>query len=590
MTRAANLFGKVPPIAWVLVLAAIVHSPALSGEWLWDDNSLIAKVTLSLGEIWFRPGALAEYYPVTHTTYWVERTLFGNSPFVAHLSNLLIFLGIGYFLFAILKRLNVKGAALGTALFLLHPVNVEAVAWASQRKTLLAGLFGLICVRAYLQFRESGNRSHLFWAIVTFALATLSKTQIVVLVAFLSLLDWWRGTAVVRSDWFRLAPFALIAFGGAITTILMEHRVEPVGEVAALTLVDRFLLMGATFIDSLVHVLSPLRHSLVYEPIGDYVSFGLIGLPLTLLLMAVVVTQRKRYPGLSFVLVGAFLFLLPVSGLIYFPYMAFSPAADRFQFFGNFLVIPGIVSLAMTYFRGRFTSIVLAGWIGVYGGFAFQRSRLFADNEQIWLATVERNPKAWIAQENLGLIAKERGEDGSDRFESAWSLSSDALMSGNEVATMLLASGKEAEGFVMLDKIIAARPKDYQAYVTKGVELMARGSDLQALQALEEGLKQSDAEYHAPLLLNLATLRATSKDPKVRDVMKAEQLALQLVQDFQVTPLHLFCLGDVQGYSKKTDQAIATLEKAIQAAVNAQDPETEARARARIAELESLDR
>ncbi len=409
MMQAASRFAKLPAIVWVIFAAALVHSPALFGEWLWDDHSLIEDVTLGLGEIWTRPGALAEYYPATHTTYWLERVTVGANPFVAHLVNLLILLGIGVMLFGLLKRLNVKGALLGTALFLVHPVNVEAVAWASQRKTLLAGLFGLICVRAYLEFRDRDEQKQLIVAIGAFVLAVLSKTQIIMLVPVLPLLDWWRGRALDRPGWVRLAPFAVVALVGAMVTVQMEHRVEPVGDIAALTLVDRFLILGATYLDSIWHVLSPLGHSLVYEPATDYVRFGLLGLPLTVLILVAAIGLRGRNPSLSLVITSSFLFLLPVSGLIYFPYMAFSPATDRFQFFGNMLVIPGLVAAAITTFRGQYTQVAIAGWVAIFGLFGLQRSSLFADNEKIWTATAERNPKAWIAHENLGLIAKESG-------------------------------------------------------------------------------------------------------------------------------------------------------------------------------------
>ncbi|HMS57156.1 MAG TPA: hypothetical protein PKA27_17365, partial [Fimbriimonadaceae bacterium] len=159
---------------------------------------------------------------------------------------------------------------------------------------------------------------------------------------------------------------------------------------------------------------------------------------------------------------------------------------------------------------------------------------------------------------------------------------------GNEVAMSLITSGREAEGFSLLDEIIAARPKDYQGYVTKGVELMARERDQEALQVLSAGLKQSDSEFHAPILLNLATLLATSKDDKVRNLPGAEKLANQLVREHESTALHLFCLGDIQGHAGKSQQAVETLNKAIDASIEAGDPETEARARARIAELERL--
>jgi len=128
-----------------LVLAVLLaYAPVWRGQPIWDDDAHMTRPELrSLGglwRIWFEPGATQQYYPLTWTSFWIDYHLWGLAPFMYHAENILLHGINAVLVWRILRRLNVPGAWFGAALFALHPVCVESVAWVSERKNTLSGL------------------------------------------------------------------------------------------------------------------------------------------------------------------------------------------------------------------------------------------------------------------------------------------------------------------------------------------------------------------------------------------------------------------------------------------------------------------
>src|SRR5205814_4451915 len=146
-------------LAGVTILA---YQPAWHGGLLWDDDNCTTPPELrtldGLRRIWFQPRAIAQYYPLVFSSYWLEQRLWGDSTTGYHLVNLLLHIGCVVLVLKILRLLRVPGAELAAIIFALHPVNVETVAWISERKNVLSGVFGLAATLWYLKFDEHRSR------------------------------------------------------------------------------------------------------------------------------------------------------------------------------------------------------------------------------------------------------------------------------------------------------------------------------------------------------------------------------------------------------------------------------------------------
>jgi len=129
------------------VVTMLAYQPAWHGGPLWDDDANITRPELrsldGLRRIWFEPRTTQQYYPLLHTSYWLQQKLWGDSPTGYHFVNLLLHIGCIVLVLKILRLLRIPGAELATIIFALHPVNVETVAWIAERKNTLSGIFAL---------------------------------------------------------------------------------------------------------------------------------------------------------------------------------------------------------------------------------------------------------------------------------------------------------------------------------------------------------------------------------------------------------------------------------------------------------------
>src|SRR5580698_819581 len=170
----------------ILGATLLAYLPALSGGLLWDDSAHITSPRLQslsgLGDIWFRLGATQQYYPVLHTAFWIEHRVWGDSLLGYHLANVALHAGAACLFALVLVRLRPDGPAwhwpawLAAAVFALHPVCVESVAWISEQKNTLSLVFYLLSALVYLRFGRDRGAGRYFLALGFFILALLSKS------------------------------------------------------------------------------------------------------------------------------------------------------------------------------------------------------------------------------------------------------------------------------------------------------------------------------------------------------------------------------------------------------------------------------
>ena len=142
----------------LVLFAAAAYAPVLSCGFIWDDNDYVEnnkalESPAGLVRIWTTPTASPQYYPLVFTTFWIERRLYALDPAGYHFVNVLLHAASGILLWRILRRLALPAAWFVAALFVLHPVEVESVAWITERKNVLSGFFYLASALTYLRFR-----------------------------------------------------------------------------------------------------------------------------------------------------------------------------------------------------------------------------------------------------------------------------------------------------------------------------------------------------------------------------------------------------------------------------------------------------
>jgi hypothetical protein len=244
---------------WRLVAAAaiivgavlLVYLPALRAGFVWDDEQLITSNPLlrtfsGLIEIW-SGGRTADYFPITNTAFWIEHHLFGDNPLGYHALNILLQAADAVLVWLVLRRLQIPGAWLAGLIFGIHPVHVESVAWISELKNVLAMFFTLLSILCFVEIDEKPrSRTWYILSLIFFALALLSKTQVVFMPMVLVLCLWWRARdfATLRREAIRTWPFFVMAAVFGLITIWFQNRGIGEEEIIIGSVARRFVNAG----------------------------------------------------------------------------------------------------------------------------------------------------------------------------------------------------------------------------------------------------------------------------------------------------------------------------------------------------------
>src|SRR5213082_1499171 len=206
---------------FVLLLAAVTilaYRPAWNGGFLWDDDAYVTNNELltapdGLRRIWFSFDSPSQYFPLVYTTFRIERALWGLNPAGYHVVNVLLHVANALLVWRLLARLRVLGAWLAGAIFALHPVQVESVAWITERKNVLMGFFFLLTLLEWIAFSDGRTkRPWLFYvlALILYLLALSAKTTACTLPAALFLILWLQKRPISWKRMFQIFPFLVL--------------------------------------------------------------------------------------------------------------------------------------------------------------------------------------------------------------------------------------------------------------------------------------------------------------------------------------------------------------------------------------------
>ena len=213
-------FPRWSALLLLLGMTLFAYFPAMHGGYIWDDKQYVTEnVTLrsvdGLRQIWFEPQSTnQQYYPVLLTAFWVQYRLWGDDPLGYHITNVALHAVNAGLLWILLARLGVSGALLAAALFALHPVHVESVAWVTELKNVLSGMFSLLTLLAWVRFIKTRQWQGYALTLFLFLCGMLSKTAVVTLPLVLLLLAWWKDPDGWRRVLRPLAPFVVIGERG----------------------------------------------------------------------------------------------------------------------------------------------------------------------------------------------------------------------------------------------------------------------------------------------------------------------------------------------------------------------------------------
>ena len=512
----------------LLVLATVVaYGPALPGDVLWDDDQYVSANPLltapdGLWRIWTHPRESPQYYPLVFTTFWLEARLWGLSTFGLHLVNVLLHAANALLLWRLLRRLGVPGAWLAGAVFALHPVHVESVAWITERKNVLSGLFYLLSAGAYLRWLKASHpawraappgstRSGAGWyglALVGFAAALLSKTVTCTLPAMLLLVQVWKQPRVGRRDVRALAPLFALGLAAGLATVLIEtHSVGAMGEEWTLSWVQRGLLANRVLWFYVGKLLWPSHLAFNYERwVMDTSAWRTYAATVVTAAAGLMLWWWRRRIGKGpLVALSAFVVGVgPVLGFFNVYYFRYSYVADHFQYHASMALL-ALVCAGLTMLAARQTSPasraeertvrVLAVLPLVCGVLTYRQAGLYTDIETLWRRTIRQNPASVLARHNLALQLAKGHEDDPHAAAEAETLFREVLEINPRtvdayvnLGTLASRRGQHAEAIAHYRAALSLDPACATALYSLGRELERTGDLDGAIQAYEKCL------------------------------------------------------------------------------------------------------
>jgi protein O-mannosyl-transferase len=505
--------------AAILLATVFAYLPAYKAGFIWDDDAYVTENPAlhdldGLRRIWFMIGATDQYYPLVFTTFWIERQLWGLAPLGYHVVNVLLHAASAILVWLILRRLSVPAAMFAALLFALHPVHVESVAWVTERKNVLSGVFYLAAAHCFIRYAFDESIARGRWyalAVVLFCGALLSKTVTATLPAVLLLLIWWNRGRLWRRDLVATLPmFALGAVAAMVTIWVERHHVGTKHIDWDLTPIDRTLVAGRAFWFYLGKLVWPS------ELIFIYPRWRIPGAPVWLFIAPVGVVAigglawalRNRIGKGPFVAFAYFVItLLPALGFIDVYPMRFSFVADHFQYLASLGPLALLAAVAARLPLSKSAARVGGGMVLVLlAALTWRQCGIYRDALTLWQDTVEKNPESWMAQGNLAAELAKQGHivEGIAHYREGLRLKEDAPQVHFNLAGLLQRSGLLEDAIKHYRHAIRLSPRYAEAHNNLAVCLAEIGQGDEALPHYEAALaaKPDYAEAHA----NLANL------------------------------------------------------------------------------------
>jgi tetratricopeptide (TPR) repeat protein len=451
-------------------------------------------------------------------------------------------------------------------IFALHPVCVETVAWVSEQKNTLSTVFYLWTALTYLRWRKVRPRPYLYvWASALFLLTVASKSEAATLPAALLVVLWWKqGRLSWRTDAVPLLPwFGVAAAGGLITAWVERTYIGARGADFALTFAQRILVAGRAIWFYLGKLLWPAHLIFIYprwqidaaaawQYLFPLAALGLIGV-----LWAI--RRRMRAPlAVLLIFIGS---LFPILGFFNVFAFLFSFVADHFLYLASLAVIAFVSAGWGLWFRHdrRVAGVVAGLALAVLGVLTWRQSGMYRDIETFYRVTLARNPDAWMAHNNLGILLDESGRasEAIAHYEQTLRLKPNFADGHNNLGVALADTRRPQEAMVQYQEALRLNPLYVGAYLNLGNLLRDTGKLPEAVADYNEALRIQPGSPEAHNNLGIAL----AQEGRLSEAMDQCREALRLNPNY--AQAH-YDLGVALHRGRRFPEEVAEYEAALQ--------------------------
>ncbi len=605
------LFG-----AALVASVILAYQPVWHAGFIWDDDVYVTgnpllKASDGLRRIWFSLDSPSQYFPLVYTTFYFEHALWGLDAAGFHWVNIVLHAVNALLLWRLLAKLKIPGAWIGAAIFALHPVQVESVAWITERKNVLMGLWFLLSLLAWVGFldREKSERWRFYAAAVMFyALALAAKTTACTLPAALLLILWLKRLPIGWRRAVQIAPFVALGAGMGLVTVWWERYHQGTrGAMFSVGLVERVLIAcrAVWFYAGKLVWPSNLTFSYPHWTVSaSNPAAYLWPLAVAAAVAAIWIARRATSRNIGAAALFFVATLSPVLGFIMLYTFRYTFVADHYQYMAC-IGPAALAGASLTKFGrgGRPRALGPAGLACVglilmtLGVLTWRQARIYRSDEALWRDTLTKNPRCWLGCNNLGNDLLEKGDvDGAmAQFRTALKLEPGLAENHANIGNALYQQGQLDAAIQEYEKALALEPGLAEVHFNLANALRQNGRLGDAIAHYKQALefKPAYAEAHSNLgyalfqtgdlpnaidhwqksvelqpdnagaLNNLAWVLATCPIDHLRDGAKAVALAQRASQLSSGNPIILRTLAAAFAETGKFADAVNAARSAL---------------------------
>jgi Flp pilus assembly protein TadD len=527
------------------------------------------------------------WHPLTTITHMLDCQLYGLKAGWHHFSNVLLHAVAVVLLFIALQRMTgtLWRSAFVAAVFAVHPLHVESVAWIAERKDVLSAVFFMLTLLAYLHYTRAPSISRYLTVVLVVALGLMSKPMLITLPFVLLLLDYWplerfeatrsnTGRSVLQLVLEKIPLLALCAVSSIVTFLAQRGAI---GGTEQLPMSARINNAFVSYIVYIRQMFWPARLAVFYPHPEHRLPLFEISLAVIVLIGITVAAFgfRKKWPYLMTGWLWYLGMLVPVIGLVQ---VGWQGHADRYTYLpqiGLYIAVTwAVTDLTRSW---RFQQIALgAAALVVVGALtwrAWLQTSYWQDSETLFAHTLSVTGKNDVALNNLGIIFLERGQldDAISRLQAAIDLRPENGPAHDNLAKALLKKGQVAEAMVHYRKFLEIEPENVEARNTLGTALIQQGHVKEAIDQWQDALALQPDNGNAAS--NLAWVFATCPDNSIRDGARAVELGEKALGfSGGKIPMIYRVLAAAYAESGRFADAVETAQRGAELATNQGNP------------------
>jgi len=545
------------------------------GSYVFDNPNIRVGLTWR-GVVWaFTHVHSQNWHPLTSISHMIDCQLFSLNAGAHHLVNVGLHTVVALLLFTFLWQSTnaLWASAISAAIFAIHPLRVESVAWISERKDVLSGLFFMLTLLAYLRYVRGQTWQRIAVVAVFFALGLMSKPMLVTTPIVLLLLDYWPFDRFKKQGSWKLilekVPLVILSVGSCAATLIAQQ--VAIGSTESLPLASRIDNAFVTYVNYLRQMFWPVDLVPFYiHPEWRLATWEIIGAIILLAgITAAMFLLRRKLP---FLLVGwlwYIVMLLPVIGIIQ---VGLQARADRYTYLPQIGIIIAVVWAIRdltSLWRARTVALVPASLVvvGSLSFLSYRQATHWRDTESLWSYALNRSPENDVALTGLAMVEVVRGQtdDAITHFRHALGLRNGNAAAHYGLGLALSKQRKIDEAIEHWQKSLELQPDNLNARNNLGAALAEVGRTPEAIEQWQQTLAFDPDNGNAAN--NLAWVFATSPDATLRDGAKAVAYAKRATKvPGGDNPLVYRTLAAAYAENRQFAEAISAAEHAKQLA------------------------